>query len=121
MNLKKETENIILVVTAVIAVALLMHFIGTGYTEFAVYNHTGNETSYKIISPETAIMLENKVDLCRNGIKDQGEKGIDCGGLCKKCNSIITILLYTNYTLFILLVMAILILLDKGVVDTVKK
>lgn len=59
-------------------------------------------------------ILENKIDLCNNGIKDPGEKGIDCGGLCKKCNSIIAILPYTNYLLFIILVMVIVTLLDKG-------
>jgi len=57
--------------------------------------------------------LEKKIDLCENGIKDSGETKIDCGGSCKKCNSILAILPYTNYIIFILLLAGIITLLYK--------
>ena len=72
------------------------------------------EQAKEITIPETTRILEKKEDLCTNRIKDPDEKEIDCGGSCPDCVSIKTVLPYTNYMLFVLMVMVILTLLDKG-------
>ncbi|MBU0929891.1 MAG: hypothetical protein KJ623_02370 [Nanoarchaeota archaeon] len=70
-------------------------------------------TQVPVKTSEETRILEKKVDLCTNGVQDNGETGIDCGGSCKKCASIITLLPYTNYLLFILLLLVIITLLNK--------
>ena len=55
--------------------------------------------------------------MCNNEVKDLNEDGIDCGGSCKKCMSVTAILPYTNYLLFVMLVLVIITLLDKGKPD----
>jgi len=66
---------------------------------------------------ETERVLEQPEDMCNNEVKDLNEDGIDCGGSCKKCMSVTAILPYTNYLLFVMLVLVIITLLDKGKPD----
>ncbi len=44
-----------------------------------------NDCGTKKFYPEVIMPCEIKIDYCSNGIKDNDEKYIDCGGYCSPC------------------------------------
>ncbi|MEK6705896.1 MAG: PKD domain-containing protein, partial [Bdellovibrionota bacterium] len=44
-----------------------------------------NSSSAGGMSFDFGISAQLKVDLCQNGVKDEGEQGVDCGGTCRPC------------------------------------
>lgn len=72
------------------------------------------EITNPVESQDTSRVLEKPIDHCNNRKKDYDETKVDCGGSCKKCISILTILPYSNYMLFILLLLVVITLLKKG-------
>lgn len=86
----------------------------TTFTTSTTEEPTTTEPATTTTSTTVASTMSTVAETCSDGIRDQGEEGIDCGGPCRKCPSAGTDFVVVLAVAVVLLALAVLLLAGRG-------